>query len=536
MEGEIRYIPPLVSGNKFNKYPDIHSTLGKANLNVGGYIRISTKKDAQKTSIENQKKILTDWANVNGYNLMHFYTDIKSGGYTYLRDDLLQLREDIKSGKVSGIVTKEISRTSRDIMDILELKRNLADYGAFFISIKENYDSRTDDDEFLLIIHAGLAQKERKVTASRVKVTQMLKAKEGKTNVASPAYGYKLTHDGQYLMKDPEKVDIYRTIVEKFLDGWGQLKICQYLNSKGIPPKRGDKWHTNSIKTILTNPVYLGVTIYNATTLIRDSSGKQKRVVRPESDWVIKEGTHEPLISSEEFNKIQDIVKSRKEKDNKEWSCEKKYLLSGLLYCNVCKGKVYGGKQPSKAKEPIEPYYYYYVDQNRYGTCDTKSKYWDMRKVDKLVLEHIKTFFTDKNLVEERIKANQHLFDKNQSEYQKLRNELISQIKMLESAVDKQQDAFEKGVLNMEEYRARMTKLREKKDNLNRKLETINSKLKKSDRKEEKYNYIKSIVIGYIENIEKLDFSLKETLLRKIIKAIHISQDYSLKIEYTFDD
>jgi hypothetical protein len=68
-----------------------------------------------------------------------------------------QLREDIEKGIVKGILSKEISRTSRDIMDILELKRSLADKGAFFISIKEGYDSRTDDDEFLLIIYAGLA-------------------------------------------------------------------------------------------------------------------------------------------------------------------------------------------------------------------------------------------------------------------------------------------------------------------------------------------------------------------------------------------
>lgn len=115
------------------------------------------------------------------------------------------LKQDVKSGIIKGIIAKEISRTSRDIMDVLELKRTLESHGAFFISIKENYDSRTDDDEFLLIIYAALAQKERKTTAGRVKITQMLKAREGKTNVPSPAFGYKLSSNKQHLVIDPKK-------------------------------------------------------------------------------------------------------------------------------------------------------------------------------------------------------------------------------------------------------------------------------------------------------------------------------------------
>ena len=113
---------------------------------------------------------------------------------------------DVKNGKIKGVVAKEISRTSRDVMDILELKREIASYGGFFISIKESYDSRKDDDEFLLILHAALAQKERKQTAGRVKLTQMMKAKEGKVNSPNPAYGYMLSEDGQHYVKNPKHI------------------------------------------------------------------------------------------------------------------------------------------------------------------------------------------------------------------------------------------------------------------------------------------------------------------------------------------
>jgi site-specific DNA recombinase len=524
MSRELQFEPPLVSGNRLPELVDHHSTMDEKNLNVGGYIRISTKKDSQLTSIENQKKYIKEWTEINGYNIVRFYTDVKSGAYSYLRNEMQQLREDIKSGKIKGLISKEISRTSRDIMDILELKRSLSTAGAFFISIKENYDSRTDDDEFLLIIHAGLAQKERKTTASRVKITQLLKAREGKTNVPSPAYGYRLSEDRQYIVPDPKTREVYDFIVEKYLEGWGQLKICKYLNSKGIPAKRSSKWHTNSIKTILTNPVYLGITIYNATTLIRDREGRQKRVVRPKEEWIVRYNTHEQLISEEKFRRIQEIVDEKKHKYDGEWSCEKKYLLSGLLYCDVCKGKVYGSKQG------------FYVDQNRYGQCDTKSKYWNMQRVDEIVMNEIKKFFLDKTMIEDRIKSKQYLFDKSLSREKKDREELQQKLAGIDNAIKRQQEAFENEVLTLDEYKTRMGELREQKNNMIVKLESINRKLEKIDSMEERFRDIKDKVLNYLENIDSMEYSLKEVLIRKLVKRIYIKPDYSIRIEYAFEE
>lgn len=537
---ERKFIPPLVSGNRLEILVDYHKTLSEINLDVGGYIRISTQKDSQLTSIENQKKYLSEWAHVNGYHIVRFYIDVKSGAYAYLRNDMQQMREDIRKGIIRGIISKEISRTSRDIMDILELKRSLADQGAFFISVKENYDSRADDDEFLLVIHAGLAQKERKTTSSRVKITQLIKAKEGKTNVASPAYGYRLAADRQHLEVDPETSEHYRFIVGKFLEGWGHLKITQYLNRQGIPSKRGGTWGTNSVRTILANPVYLGITIYNATTLVRDSSGKAKRVVRPEEEWIIRHDTHTPLITQEEFDRIQHIIRERREKDTKEWSCTKKYLLSGLLYCEVCKCKIYGGKQGSKnrkKKGSEEPYVFYsYVDQNRYGLCDTKSKYWNMEKVDRLVMEELKKFFSDQSLIEERIRAKQYLYNKNLIKERAERDKLQGQLDRIGNAVRKQQEAYESEITSMEEYRARINELRTQKNITLEKLEVLNKKLERVDSVEDRFIAVKDKILHMIENVDQLEYTLKEALIKKIIKRIYIKSDYSFRIEYTFED
>lgn len=538
------YLPPLVKGNRLEEFSDVKKTLDETGLNIGGYIRISTKKDSQKTSIDNQKKYINEWARINGYNIVDFYTDVKTGAYSYLRNEMTRLKNDISAGRIKGIASKEISRTSRDILDIIELKRSLVSQGAFFISIKEGYDSRTDDDEFLLVIHAGLAQKERKVTSSRVKITQMIKANEGKTNVAKPAFGYKLSEDGQHLVLNPDTAKTYKLIVDKFIGGWGRLKICKFLNSQGIKTgSGGNNWTTNSVLNILSNPVYLGINMYNVTLTVRDSAGKAKRMVRPQEQWIVRENTHPPLISKDRFDRIQQIIQDRKEKDNREWSCTKKYLLSGLLYCSSCGNKLFGGKIPknrskgkSKNDRTDDDYYFYYFDKKITGTCKNKNSNYRMEIVDDMVMNAIKQLFTSNDIIDERIRQKQYIYDMKLEKDKKDRETVKDKLDNTNFAVKKQQLAFEADAITLEEYRIRLNELRDQKSKLEKKLFSLDQKLKKVNNLEDRYFEIKEKVKGLIHNINNLNYELKDEIVRKIIKKIIIGNDYNLTFEYTFEE
>lgn len=539
----MEYTPPLVRGNRMQEYCDVRDTLDEKGLDIGGYIRISTAKDSQKTSIENQKKYISEWAQIRGYNLKDFYVDIKTGAYSYTRNEMSRLKNDIVLGKIQGIVSKEISRTSRDIMDIIELKRSLADKGAFFISIKEAYDSRTDDDEFLLIIYAGLAQKERKMTSSRVKITQIIKAREGKTNVPVPAFGYKLSNDRQSLVVDPGSAEIYKLITDKFLQGWGRLKICKYLNSEGIKTNRGGGWGTNSLLALLINPVYLGVTIYNATVRLRDSNGMARRMVRPREDWIIRENTHTALICQEKFDKIQQLITEKKGQEDRGWSCTKKYLLSGFLYCDSCGGKLYGGKVPKnyakgirKQDRKTEDYYYYYFDKKLNGRCSHKSANYPMELIEKRVFDKIRDLFSDNDMIDEIVRNKQYIYDikmqKGKNEYQTVTDKLDA----VKHAVKRQQIAFESEAITLEEYKNRLRELRSQNQKYLEILERLNKKLNKSESSEARYFYMKNRVKELINNIHNLDISLQEDIIRSFIKRINVSDEGTLEIQYTFED
>lgn len=489
------YIPPHITGQKLSPHKDVKKTLEEKGLEVGGYIRISTRKDSQKSSVENQKKHLEQWAEVHGYRLVRVYTDVKSGEYTYLRNEINQMFTDAKAGKIRGVVSKEIARTSRDVMDIISIKRTLSDCGSFFIAIKENYDSRTDEDEFLLVLHGALAQKERKTTSSRVKVTQLIKAKEGKTNVPLPAYGYMLDESGQYLVINPKTAPVYCQIKEKFLAGWGQLKLARWLNEREIPTRRGGQWSTNAIRTVLSNPVYLGVTIYNVTTLIRDSGGRQKRVVRPREEWVIRENTHQPLITVDEFNRIQILMKQRREKFQHEWSCDRKYLGSSILRCSTCKGKIYGFKLKPK-------YTYRCLGIN--GKCSSRIKSWKMQVMDCIILSFIKAIFYDKEKLLNTIKRNRYLFAEDPGGMIRDREELKIQLDMVQEAIKKQQLAYELDVIMLDEYRERMLELRADKQVIRRQIDVLNLKLERLNDEEYRISEVFDLIIKDVENIDSL--------------------------------
>lgn len=522
-------MPAHLVGRRFEVLQDSRKTIDQHGLPIGGYIRISTQKDTQKSSIENQKKLISQWAEVNGFILTRFYVDIKTGKFLHHRNEIQEMMEDLRKDSIKGVVTKEIARTSRDIMDILELKRDIARNGGFLISIKENYDSRTDDDEFLLVIYGALAQKEQKTTAGRVKITQMIKAKEGKTNVAHPAFGYMLSEDKQRLVPNPETVPVYRFIVERFMEGWGQLKIAKYLNKNGIPSKRGKKWCTNSIKVILSNPVYLGVTIYNATTLIRDAQGKPRRVVRPQEEWIIRYGTHEPLITAEEFEKIQMIMRDRREKDCKEWSCSRKYLGSGILYCAVCKGKIYGTRFEHKSNgKKTGKYFYRYVCRGLNGACDSSTRYWKVENIDFNIRELIKELFSDKKKLYRYVQEQFKMFAQDFSGELRERAALKEKLVQIEKAVKKQQLAFEEDAITLAEYKARMEELRREKQSILERINRLDRQLTQHDSLLDRLNSVFARVAQKIDKIHELPLEEVSGYVDAIFEKIFIAQDGSI--------
>lgn len=528
----LKYLPAHVTGQKLETYYEPASTLNVGYLDIGAYIRVSTQKESQQTSIDNQHKILAEWARINNYNLKEVYIDVKSGEYKYLRNDLNKMLEDVRNGCIKGVIVKEICRTSRDVLDMLEIKRKIAFYGGFIASIKEGYDSRRDEDEFFLILHAAMGQKERKTTASRVKLTQITKARSGKTNVPIPAYGYMLSTDKQTLVVNPETAGWVKTIFNKYVGvdekNWGILKIVKFLNEKGIKTRTGKRWCYNSVKTILSNPVYIGVLAYNLTRIIRHPDGTQQRVRRPEEEWIVVEDAHQPLITTEIFEKAQALLAYNKENDKKEWSCDKKYLGSGILRCSECRGKIYGSRYKKKVKGiKIDEYYFRYRCSGQNGQC-SQIKYWDMARVDQELIGLFKSIFSDENKLKLTVSR---LIDVSDLDPLLLheRDLTKSHINDLEKAIKRQQEAYEAEVIELAEFKARLFELKEDLQRSVNRLNKMNEQLSKAESISSRFQSIYNVVKDIINDLDDLNMLEKSELLNSTFAEVYLNANYNIE-------
>jgi len=345
---------------------------------VGVYIRISTDSDLQKTSIGNQERAVREWCSDKGhYFPVHdvYIDDARSGAYMHNRPEVQRLMADAKSGRIKGIVTKEISRVSRDVLDTLSIKRALDDSGACYIDIIHGYDSRKDGDELFLIMYGVIAQKERKTTGRRVAMTMKQKAKDGKNPCIKPPFGYlKTKEEKDLLVPHPEQAPIYREMVAKFLSGWGKKRICNWLNEQGVRTNMGKPWLPASITVVLRNATYLGHTFWGTTKMVKGPNGRAKIVARPESEWVFRENTHEALISREQWDEVQALLTTRKDESGttaeRGRKFTKKYPLVGYLRCGICGSHLYGHKFTKRPKG--KPVYHncYYTCYREFGHCD----------------------------------------------------------------------------------------------------------------------------------------------------------------------
>lgn len=481
-------------------------------MKLGGYIRVSTAREEQATSIENQKRLLQEWASANGHTLVRFYVDVTTGEYAYLRHALADMLEDIRSGVIEGVLCKNLSRSSRDVLDMLALKRQMAESGACLLSVEEGYDSREDDDEFLLVLYAAVAQRESRTTAGRVKITQMMKAREGKTNVPLPGFGYTV-EDGK-LKPDPKTAPVVRWMVQKYLEGWGLCKIARELNAQGIPTRRGRTWSHSSVRAVLTNPAHLGHTVYNTTTRVRLASGQRKLVLRPEDEWIIVKNTHEPLLSVSEYEAVQAALAART-KTPSDCSFRPKYLGVSILRCGTCGDRLYGQRYRKKSGG----WSYCYVCRNRLGKCSATCASWNMEKVDGILLDLLRKIFSNKEKLLDAIK---NILGENgdASAEENLQNKLAA----IEKAIARQQFAFEQCAIDLEEYRARMAELRAEKEAVAARLAQASA----ATRARRRLMRVYEEVTAKIDRIEEMPFEEKRRLLTAAFKAVYLGKDYSV--------
>ena len=318
------------------------STATTQKRRVAGYARVSTDSDEQFTSYEAQIDYYTQYIRCNPeWEFVKVYADEGiSGTSTKHRTGFNEMIDDAMSGKIDLIVTKSVSRFARNTVDGLVTIRKLKEKGVEVYFEKENIYTFDSKGELLLTIMSSLAQEESRSISENVTWGQRKRFADGKVNLPYKQFlGYRKGADGLPEIV-PEEAAIVRRIYARFMEGLTPHTIAKELTTDGIPTPSGKtNWPTSTVESILQNEKYKGAALLQKCFTV-DFLTKKKKLNEGEVPQYYVEHSHEPIITPEEFDKVQTEL-ARRKRISRQYSG--KSIFSLRIICGDC-GSYFGSK------------------------------------------------------------------------------------------------------------------------------------------------------------------------------------------------
>ena len=305
-------------------------------IRVAAYCRVSTASEEQLISLDAQKAHYEEYIKANNsweYAGL-YYDEGVSGTKKEHRESLLKLIADCKKGLIDMIITKSISRFSRNTTDCLEMVRKLMNLNVVVFFEKENLNTGQMESELMLSILSSLAENESVSISENNKWSIQKRFQNGTYIIGYPPYGYR-NENGEMVVV-PEQAEIVRKIFADTLSGKSSHTIAKELNEQGTVSKRGGKWTSGTIISILHNEKYTGDVIFQKTYT---DSRFNRHINNGECDRYLFRSHHEAIISHEIYEKANEIMNQRgREKGNGENThrYQNRYGFSGKIQCGEC--------------------------------------------------------------------------------------------------------------------------------------------------------------------------------------------------------
>ena len=336
--GNVTVIPPKRTIGTQKKTEIVQKT------RVAAYCRVSTEFEEQESSYEMQVEHYTSYIMSNpDWELVEVYADDGiSATNTAKRESFNRMIQDCRDGKIDMILTKSISRFSRNTVDCLKFTRELKGLNIAVYFEKENINTLDAKGEVLMTIMAALAQQESESLSANVRLGIQFRNQAGKVQVNHNRFlGYTKDEDGKLIIVQ-EEAEIVRRIYAEYMDGASFLQIKRGLEADGILNGAGNaKWYESNIKQILTNEKYIGDALLQKTYTV--NTLEKKRVANNGlAPKYYVEGSHEAIIERDVFLRVQAEIVRRANilTDGKRRIYSARYALSSIVVCGHC-GDIY---------------------------------------------------------------------------------------------------------------------------------------------------------------------------------------------------
>lgn len=319
-------------------------------LKAGVYCRVSTTKDAQEESIEQQQINGMRACSEKNFEFVDIYKEKKTATEAEKRTEYQRMISDIKCGRIKVIVVKDLIRLNRNNMDwsilIDTVKKNRA-FIYFYMEKRFYSKDRAMEDN----IRQMMAAYSSEDLSAKSNFAHRERQESGRSPIfTNNTWGYKTIYDEngkKKLVVDEEEAEMIRLIFQYYLQGYGSSRIAKKLYTMGYKNHNGKMFNGNVIIAIIKNPKVTGTIIMNKKHFDFDT---KKRDKIDESEWIIKDNVVPPIIDKETWEKANEILNGRSEKNWRTGKTgevislgryEGKSILSKKLYCGLCGAKYY---------------------------------------------------------------------------------------------------------------------------------------------------------------------------------------------------
>lgn len=342
--------------------------------NIAIYIRVSTEEQAriQDGSLVSQKNRITEYIehqnkiNPKWGQIVDFYIEEGRSAKNMNRPEFKRLLLDVQAGRISLIISTELSRLSRNIRDFCEVWDLLKKHNCNFITLREQFDTTSAAGEMMVFNLINFAQYERKQTAERISANWASRAKRGLFNGGSIPLGYDRNpkNKGELIINEEESV-LVKKIYDMFLTEGSVRKTQEAITALGIYNKKftnkhgidkgGKPFSVDTLQSLLTNKIYLA----------------KREIKNPDGEISYIQAAWKPIVDEMTFNQVSErLTKNKNKYKPDEWK-NHSFALTELIQCGEC-GKSMGGKSGTGRKE--KHFYYGHAQiKNPFVKSETKS-------------------------------------------------------------------------------------------------------------------------------------------------------------------
>mgnify|MGYP002515620376 CR=1 FL=1 len=485
-------------------------------LRVTFYARVSTDKDEQINSLENQVQYYTEliqskpnWTYIEGY-----IDEGISGTSTKKRDSFLRMIEDAKGGRFDFIITKEISRFSRSTLDSIKYTQELLEHDVGVLFQNDNINTLDSDSEFRLVVMAGVAQDEVRKLSERLKFGFRQAIKNGHVLGNDKLWGY--DKKDCVLTINEAEAQVVRRIFDLYANQqMGIRRISQKLLDEGFTSRKGNAFNVLTIRHILCNPKYKGWYCANKSQTV-DYRSKRK-IFLDESEWVMYPDPSIPAIVSEElWERANTLYKRRSQQMRSHQSgaeFHNRYPYSGKIICEE-HGTSFHRQVLKNAKGDKEVWQCRVYRNRGRAACSAPQLY--TAELDRIMVDIFNRLVQDRQAVIDAVLAVLQAVPDEHDYTQDLRR-IEEDLSALHTKKDRLLEMSIEGVVSMAEFKQRNDGFNEQVRVLEEKRTALQAEAEKDRQTEAQLEEIRSALEEELSFRKGINSSLVTTILNKIV-------------------